>query len=73
MEGIMESMYGGDFSSYFSMNSQFFTGFNVWQELVPGGNGELINDTVISQYDVLYDLMWHILVHNTKFAYLIFV
>ena len=54
MEGIMESMYGGDFSSYFSMNSQFFTGFNVWQELVPGSNGESVNTAVTEQYDVLY-------------------
>ena len=54
LQGIMESMYGGDYESYFSMNTQFFSGFNVWQELVPGGNGELINETVTAQYDVLY-------------------
>ena len=54
LEGIMESMYGGDYESYFSMNSQFFTGFNVWQELIPGDSGALISDTVKQQYDVLY-------------------
>ena len=54
LEGIMESMYGGDYESYFSMNSQFFTGFNVWQELIPGDGDALISDTLKAQYDVLY-------------------
>ena len=54
LEGIMESMYGGDYESYFSMNSQFFTGFDVWQELVPGVGDQLISQTVLEHYDVLY-------------------
>ena len=54
LEGIMESMYGGDYESYFSMNSQFFTGFDVWQELIPGDGDALISETVKSQFDVLY-------------------
>ena len=54
LEGIMESMYGGDYESYFSMNSQFFSGFNVWQELIPGDGDALISETVKAQYDVLY-------------------
>ena len=54
LEGIMESMYGGDYESYFSMNSQFFTGFNVWQELIPGEGDALMSETTKAQYDVLY-------------------
>ena len=54
LEGIMESMYGGDYESYFSMNSQFFTGFNVWQELIPGEGDALMSETTKEQFDVLY-------------------
>ena len=54
LEGVMSSMYGGDYSSYFSSMGNFYSSFNVWQEMLSGKDGELINDTVKSQYDMVY-------------------
>lgn len=54
LEGVMSSMYGGDYSSYFSSMGGFYSSFNVWQEMLAGKDGGLINDTVKSQYDVVY-------------------
>ncbi|MGM9670487.1 MAG: ATP-binding cassette domain-containing protein [Oscillospiraceae bacterium] len=54
LEGVMSSMYGGDYSSYFSSMDNFYSSFNVWQEMLSGKDGELINDTVKSQYDMVY-------------------
>ena len=54
LEGVMSSMYGGDYSSYFSSMGNFYSSFNVWQEMLSGKDGALINDTVKSQYDMVY-------------------
>lgn len=54
LEGVMSSMYGGDYSSYFSSMDSFYSSFNVWQEMLSGKDGALINDTVKSQYDMVY-------------------
>lgn len=54
LEGVMSSMYGGDYSSYFSSMDNFYSSFNVWQEMLSGKDGALINDTVKSQYDMVY-------------------
>lgn len=54
LEGVMSSMYGGDYSSYFSSMGNFYSSFNVWQEMLSSKDGALINDTVKSQYDVVY-------------------
>ena len=52
---LMSGIYGGDFSSYFNSDmGSFFTGFETWTEMLPGDNGELINSTLTSQYDVIY-------------------
>ena len=51
---LMASMYGGDFSSYFDTMGAFYTSFESWQEMLPGENGELINQTLLDQYDVIY-------------------
>lgn len=32
----------------------FYSSFEVWEEMLPGENGELIDDTLKSQYDVIY-------------------
>ena len=55
LNDIMSGIYGGDFSSYFNSDmGSFFTGFQTWTEMLPGDNGELISDTLTSQYDVIY-------------------
>ena len=51
---MMSSVYGGDYSSYFSTMGDFYSSFEVWEEMLPGENGELIDDTLKSQYDVIY-------------------
>ena len=51
---LMASMYGGDFSSYFNTMGDFYSSFESWQEMLPGENGELINQTLLDQYDVIY-------------------
>ena len=55
MQEAMAAMYGGDYSSYFnsSMGSAY-SNFDVWDELLPGEDGQLISDTVLSQYDLIY-------------------
>ena len=54
LNDMMSSVYGGDYSSYFSTMGDFYSSFEVWQEMLPGENGELIDDTLKSQYDVIY-------------------
>ena len=55
MQDAMSTMYGGDFSSFFSSSmGSMYAGFNVWEELLTGENGELISDTVKEQYDLLW-------------------
>ena len=51
---LMASMYGGDFSSYFDTMGDFYSSFESWEEMLPGENGELINQTLLDQYDVIY-------------------
>ena len=51
---LMASMYGGDFSSYFSTMGDFYSSFETWEEMLPGENGEPINPTLTNQYDVIY-------------------
>ena len=51
---MMSSVYGGDYSSYFSTMGDFYSSFEVWEEMLPGENGEPIDDTLKSQYDVIY-------------------
>lgn len=47
-----------DFSSTmvnnFAENSPMMAGMEVWEEILPGANGELINETVEEQYEMLY-------------------
>lgn len=50
----MSASFGGDYSSYFSTYGQMFSTMNVWQEMLPGEHGELINPLLKQQYEVLY-------------------
>ena len=54
MESAMSETFGGDYSSYFSTFGQMYSVMDVWQEMLPGENGEAVNPMVKSQYDVLY-------------------
>ena len=54
MQAAMASAFGGDYSSYFSTYGQMFKTMDVWIEMLPGENGELINPLLKKQYDLLY-------------------
>ena len=54
MKTAMSASFGGDYSSYFSTYGQMFSTMNVWQEMLPGEHGELINPLLKQQYEVLY-------------------
>jgi len=55
MQEAMSTMYGGDYSSFFTSSmGSMYTGFDVWEELLPGENGEPIGDAVKEQYDILW-------------------
>ena len=57
METAMGSMFGGDYSSYFSSSmGAMYSGMDVWNELLAGDedSGQLISGQVTGQYDLLY-------------------
>lgn len=55
MESLAESSpMGIDTSMMSSMPSMGGMSLNVWQEMLPGDNGEPINDLLKDQYDVIY-------------------
>lgn len=54
LKKAMSAMYGGDFSSFFDNYGQFYAVANVWQEMLPGDNGENIHPLLKDQYDLLY-------------------
>ena len=54
LEDTMTSIYGGNYGSFFSTYGSYYAVANVWQELLPGENGEAINPLLKEQYDLLY-------------------
>ena len=54
LQNVMKSMYGGDYTAYFDSMGGFYSGFNVWQELLSGEDGELVSASTQNQYDVIY-------------------
>ena len=54
LQTAMSATFGGDYTAYFSTYGQMYSNFNVWQEMLPGENGELINPLLTEQYDMLY-------------------
>ena len=54
MEQAMSSMYGGDYSSYFSTMGGMYQSMDVWTELLPGEGDEAVNDQVKDQYELVY-------------------
>ena len=53
MAGMMGSTSGTAFGSMMQMESSMMAG-NVWTEILPAKNGDLINPVVKGQYDVIY-------------------
>ena len=54
MQDAMSAMYGGDYSSYFDQMGSMYSRMDVWEELLPGEDGELIAPQVKADYDLLY-------------------
>ena len=54
IQTAMSAMYGGDYSSYFATMGGMYSRMDVWEELLPGNNGEAVGEQVKSQYDLLY-------------------
>ena len=54
MQDALSTMYGGDYSSYFSSMGSMYERMEVWEELLSGENGQLVSDQVMNQYDLLY-------------------
>ena len=54
MQDAMSAMYGGDYSSYFKSMGSMYSAMDVWEELLPGEDGELVSGQTRSQYDLLY-------------------
>ena len=54
LQTMMSSMYGGDYSSYFSQFGDAYSAMEVWEEMLPGEDGALVSLLVQEQYDVLY-------------------
>ncbi len=54
MQDAMSAMYGGDYSSYFATMGGMYEQMDVWEELLPGEEGEAVGQQVRSQYDLLY-------------------
>jgi len=54
MQDAMSTMYGGDYSSYFDTMGAMYESMDVWEELLPGEDGQYVADQVLGQYDLLY-------------------
>ncbi len=54
MQDAMTAMYGGDYSSYFDSMGSMYSAMDVWEELLPGEDGELVAPQVKDQYELLY-------------------
>ena len=54
LQTTMSQVYGGDYSAFFSTYGSMYSVANVWQEMLPGENGESIHPILKEQYDLLY-------------------
>ena len=54
MQDAMSAMYGGDYSSYFEQMGSMYSAMDVWEELLPGEDGELVSPQEKNQYELLY-------------------
>ncbi len=54
MQDAMSAMYGGDYSSYFDQMGSMYSAMDVWEELLPGEDDELVSQQEKNQYELLY-------------------
>ena len=54
LQETMSTIYGGNYSSFFSTYGQYYSIANVWQEMLPGAQDGLVNPLLYDQYDLLY-------------------
>ena len=54
METAMGSLYGGDYTDYFNSMGSMYESFDVWQELLPGEDSQLVSSQVLDQHELLY-------------------
>ena len=54
METAMGSLYGGDYTDYFNSMGSMYESFDVWQELLPGEDGQPVSSQVLDQHELLY-------------------
>ena len=54
MQDAMSAMYGGDYSTYFEQMGSMYSQMDVWEELLPGEDGQLIAPQVKADYELLY-------------------
>ena len=54
MQEAMSTLYGGDYSSYFDSMGSMYESMEVWDELLPGEDGSLIDQQEMEGYDLLY-------------------
>ena len=54
LQETMSTIYGGNYSSFFSTYGQYYAIANVWQEMLPGEQDGLVNPLLYDQYDMLY-------------------
>ena len=54
METAMGSLYGGDYTDYFNSMGSMYESFDVWQELLPGEDNQLVSSQVLDQHELLY-------------------
>ena len=54
MQRAMSETFGGDYSNYFATFGAAYEVLEVWQEMLPGENGEAVNPLIVQQYDLLY-------------------
>ena len=55
MQEAMSALYGGDYSSFFNSSvGSMYESFDVWQELLPGADGQLVGEQVLDQYDLIH-------------------
>ena len=54
MQQAMSILYGGDYSSYFESTDTMYESMDVWEELMPGQDGALIDDQLTGSYELLY-------------------
>ena len=55
IQQAMGSMFGGDYTAIMNTSmGAMYQSFDVWEELLPGENGELIGEAVLDQYDLIH-------------------